>query len=92
VSGVAISTLQTYFGSREDMLVEALIAFTDAETAAMRDQIEQVDDPWERLLLLLDRGLETPVPVWRMLMEFWTTAAHDEELRQHSLAVQERYR
>jgi AcrR family transcriptional regulator len=67
VSGVAISTLQTYFGSREDMLVEALIAFTDAETAAMRDQIEQVDDPWERLLLLLDRGLETPVPVWRML-------------------------
>lgn len=92
VSGVAISTLQTYFGSREDMLVEALRTATDGETSAMRHEVAQVADPWDRLLLLVDRGLETPAPVWRMLMEFWTAAAHDEELREHSVSLQQRYR
>ena len=33
-SGVAISTLQNYFGSREDMLIEAMRHATDVEVHA----------------------------------------------------------
>ena len=79
-SGVAVSTLQSYFGSREDMLVEALQNATSGE------------DPWQQLVALVDRGLSTPVPTWRMLMEFWTAAAHDAELRAHAAVLAEQYR
>ena len=34
-SGVAVSTLQGYFGSREDMLIEALERATSVAVAAM---------------------------------------------------------
>lgn len=91
-SGVAVSTLQVYFGSREDMLVEALRTSTEAEVAAMEARAGEQNDPWRQLAGLVDRGLATPVPVWRMLMEFWTAAAHDEELREHSRQLQARYR
>ncbi|MFI0417782.1 TetR/AcrR family transcriptional regulator [Spongiactinospora sp. 9N601] len=91
-SGVAVSTLQVYFGSREDMLVEALRTSTEAEVAAMRVQAGERDDPWDRLVGLVDRGFATPVPVWRMLMEFWSAAARDEELRGHSHRLQALYR
>ncbi|MFD4352470.1 TetR/AcrR family transcriptional regulator [Nocardia sp. NPDC058518] len=91
-SGVAISTLQGYFGSREDMLVEALQAATDGEVIEMLRVGESTEDPWQRVVLLIDRGIDTPTPVWRMLMEFWTAAAHDDELRAHSIGLQARYR
>jgi AcrR family transcriptional regulator len=91
-SGVAVSTLQGYFGSREDMLIEAIQRSTEAEVAAMEQASLEISDHWQRLVALVDRGIETPVPVWRMLMEFWTAAAHDEELRQHSVTLQARYR
>ncbi len=91
-SGVAVSTLQGYFGSRDDMLIEAIQRSTDHEVATMERMSQEVADPWQRLVTLVERGIATPVPVWRMLMEFWTTAAHDEELRQHSVALQARYR
>ncbi len=91
-SGLAISTLQGYFGSRVDMLVEALRRSTDGEVSTMQALAAEHDDPWQRLVVLVDRGLRTPVPVWRMLMEFWCAAAHDEELREHSVDLQRRYR
>ncbi|GAA0937265.1 TetR/AcrR family transcriptional regulator [Nonomuraea longicatena] len=91
-SGVAVSTLQGYFGSREDMLIEALQHSTTTEVAEMERLAEGFEDPWRRLSALAERGLATPVPVWRMLMEFWTAAAHDEELRRHSERLDERYR
>lgn len=91
-SGVAISTLQSYFGSREDMLIEALEAATDGEVAAMEAAGERTDDLWERLVLLVNHGIDTPVPAWHMLLEFWAAAAHDDELRAHSITLQSRYR
>ncbi|MFA3899607.1 TetR/AcrR family transcriptional regulator [Rhodococcus sp. IC4_135] len=91
-SGVAISTLQGYFGSREDMLVEALQAATEGEVTEMRRVSEGIEDLWQQVVLLVDRGIDTPTPVWRMLMEFWTAAAHDDELRADSIGLQARYR
>ncbi|WP_245547575.1 TetR/AcrR family transcriptional regulator [Nocardia brevicatena] len=91
-AGVAVSTLQGHFGSRVDMLVEALQRSTDAEVSVMNELAAAETDPWARLEALVDRGLGTPVPVWRMLMEFWYAAAHDDELRSHSVGLQQRYR
>ncbi|MFJ4689154.1 TetR/AcrR family transcriptional regulator [Streptomyces sp. NPDC088789] len=91
-TGVAVSTLQGYFGSREDMLIEALQRSTSGEVAALRELAAGRTDPWERLVALVERGLATEVPVWRTLMEFWTAAAHDAELREHAGVLATRYR
>lgn len=92
-SGVAVSTLQVYFGSREDMLIEALLRSTTAEVEAMeRSAGEAGSGSWERLSALVDYGLNTPVRAWRMLMEFWGAAAHDDELRRHSETLAASYR
>lgn len=91
-SGVAVSTLQGYFGSREDMLVEALRCATSGEVAALHDLAAGFDDPWQQLVALVDRGLSTPVSTWRMLMEFWTAAAHDAELCAHAAVLAGQYR
>ncbi|MFE0152266.1 TetR/AcrR family transcriptional regulator [Nonomuraea sp. NPDC059007] len=91
-SGVAISTLQVYFSTREDMLVEALRTSTRAEVDSMKAQVSELSDPWDQLVGLVDRGFATPVPVWRMLMEFWTAAAYDDELRAYSHQLQASYR
>lgn len=92
VGGVAVSTLQVYFGSREDMLIEALLRSTAAEVEAMERSVYEGGGSWERLLTLVDHALGTPVRAWRMLMEFWSAAAHDDELRRHSETLAARYR
>ena len=92
-SGVAVSTLQGYFGSREDMLIEALrrvtfVAVADMKTFTARFE----DDPWQQVVAMVDRGLSTDVATWRVLMEFWTAAAHDTELQEHAAALAGQYR
>src|SRR5688572_23419900 len=66
-SGVAISTLQGYFGSREDMLIEALERATSVAVVAMQEVAAEFDDPWPQLVAMVDRGLSTNVATWRML-------------------------
>ncbi|WP_274611692.1 TetR/AcrR family transcriptional regulator [Rhodococcus sp. KRD197] len=91
-SGVAVSTLQGYFGSREDMLIEALRGATSDEVDALGSLAAGFEDPWHQLVALVDRGLSTPVHTWRMLMEFWTAAAHDDELRERAADLAQHYR
>ncbi|MEU6643834.1 TetR/AcrR family transcriptional regulator [Saccharomonospora sp. NPDC046836] len=91
-AGLAVSTLQGYFGSREDMLIEALRGATSSEIAVLRELAAGFDDPWQQLVALVDRGLSTEVATWRMLMEFWTAAAHDAELCEHAASLAEQYR
>ncbi len=91
-AGVAVSTLQGYFGSREDMLIEALRRVTSVAVDDMNEFAATFDDPWQQLVAMVDRGLSTNVVTWRLLMEFWTAAAHDAELRAHAAALAEQYR
>jgi len=44
-SGVPVSTLQYYFGSREDLLVAAFRHASSAEIAALEAEIAAMDDP-----------------------------------------------
>lgn len=91
-SGVAVSTLQGYFGSREDMLIEAMQRATTLVVAEMDAFVARFDDPWQQLVAMVDRGLLTPAATWRMLMEFWTAAAHDAELRDLAGDLARQYR
>lgn len=91
-SGVAVSTLQGYFESREDMLIEALQGAISGEVKALVELASGFEDRWQQLGALVGLGPSTPVPTWRMLMEFWTGAAHDTELRAHAAALAEQYR
>ncbi|WP_422737891.1 TetR/AcrR family transcriptional regulator [Micromonospora sp. WMMD729] len=90
--GVAISTLQTYFGSREDMIIEAMRVFTDREVAALQAVSVAETDPWRRLVALTDRSLHNSASERRILVEFWRSAMRDDELRDHSAEVLARYR
>src|SRR5262245_9951776 len=70
-SGVGISTLQNYFGSREDMLIEAMRQATEREAVAMEAAAAEYADPWSRLVAMIDRNLKSPVRNHRLLLEFW---------------------
>ncbi|WP_168211207.1 TetR/AcrR family transcriptional regulator [Actinosynnema sp. ALI-1.44] len=88
VAGVAVSTLQFYFGSRDDMLVEAL-HFSCAREVERLAAIEPDAPPWERLVALVEHSLDPrDEGFWRVLHEFWYASMHDEELRAHSEKLQ----
>lgn len=88
VAGVAVSTLQFYFGSRDDMLVEALHRSCAREVVRLA-AIKPDAPPWERLVALVEHSLDpADVDIWRMLIEFWYASMHDEELRQQSDKLQ----
>lgn len=91
-SGVAISTLQTYFGSREDMLIEAMRRSTDMEVAALEAAASLEEDPWKRLVVMIDRSLGNGHRTRQVLIEFWRAGMRDEELRDYSTEVRARYR
>ncbi|GIG87548.1 hypothetical protein Pen02_24840 [Plantactinospora endophytica] len=91
-SGVAISTLQNYFGSREDMVIEAMEVFTDREVAALATVATAETDPWRRLVAMVDRSLHNSETTRQVLVEFWRSAMRDDDLREYSAEVQARYR
>jgi AcrR family transcriptional regulator len=83
-SGIAISTLQHYFGSREDMLVEAIRHATEQEVLALEAVADAEQDPWTRLVAMIDRNLETPLRNHQLLIEVWRSSMRDAELRDYS--------
>jgi AcrR family transcriptional regulator len=91
-SGVAISTLQNYFGSREDMLIEAMRHATDVEVHALEAVAQSEADPWNRLVAMIDRNLNTPMRNHQLLFEFWRSGMRDAELRDYGQEGWARYR
>lgn len=91
-SGAAISTLQNYFGSREDMLIETIRHATEVEVVALEAMAAAESDPWNRLVALIDRNLNTPIRNHQLLLEVWRSSMRDEELRDYSEEGWARYR
>jgi AcrR family transcriptional regulator len=82
-SGVPVSTLQYYFGSREDLLVAAFRHASEAEINALAASLETVEDPWEQLTRIVDAALggygpDAPGVLW---VEAWRFAMRDPEMR-----------
>jgi AcrR family transcriptional regulator len=91
-SGTAISTLQNYFGSREDMLIEAMRHATEVEVSALEAVADTENDPWNRLVAMIDRNLNTRVLNHQLLIEFWRSGIRDGELRHYGEEGWSRYR
>jgi AcrR family transcriptional regulator len=88
-SGVPVSTLQYYFGSREDMLVAAFRHASGAEIAALEAEITAMDDPWDRLERIVTRALAGYQPdapdAGRLWIESWHFGIRDAEMRADTL-------
>jgi AcrR family transcriptional regulator len=56
-SGVPVSTLQYYFGCREDLLVAAFRHASGTEIAALEAELAALDDPWQRLTVIVSRAV-----------------------------------
>ncbi|MDY7083849.1 MAG: TetR/AcrR family transcriptional regulator, partial [Actinomycetota bacterium] len=93
-TGVGVSTLQYFFGSREDMLrsVFRYSARADFDEVAVRLADEIV--PWRRVLLIATHltGAVGSDTSWRVWVESWRWALHDPELRVDVLADHTRWR
>jgi AcrR family transcriptional regulator len=84
-SAVPVSTLQYYFGSREDLLVAAFRHASETELARLGPEIERIADPWDRVVRIADAALSgysaeegQPSRLW---IEAWRFAMRDEEMR-----------
>lgn len=76
-TGVAVSTLQYYFGSLESLLIEACLYSSERDIQAVRSKMATYDDLWERLVYLVDGYLATDNPGigWEAMIEFWRAAS-----------------
>lgn len=88
-SGVPVSTLQYYFGSREDLLVAAFRHASSTEIAALGAEVASLDDPWDQLETILTRsltGYEPEAPdAGRLWIESWHFGIRDPEMRADAL-------
>jgi AcrR family transcriptional regulator len=88
-SGVPISTLQYYFGSREDLLVAAFRHASGAEMAALEAEVAAIGDPWDQLERIITRSLTGYQPDapegGRLWIESWHFGIRDAEMRADAL-------
>ena len=88
-SGVPVSTLQYYFGSREDLLVAAFRHASGAEIAALEEEVAALDDAWQRLARVVagavagyQAGAQGSGRLW---IESWHFGIRDAEMRADAL-------
>jgi AcrR family transcriptional regulator len=88
-SGVPVSTLQYYFGSREDLLVAAFRHASGTEIAALEAELADLGDPWDRLACIVTRalaGYQTgEAGSGRLWIESWHFGIRDAEMRADTL-------
>lgn len=83
-SGVPVSTLQYYFGSREDLLVAAFRHASQAEIDLIRNRMADLVDPWRRLVAIVDTALTgyDAEGTGRLWIEAWRFGMRDAEMRE----------
>ena len=88
-SGVPVSTLQYYFGSREDLLVAAFRHASSAEIEALEAEVAAIADPWQQLETIITRSLTGYQPDapegGRLWIESWHFGIRDAEMRADAL-------
>ena len=84
-SGVPVSTLQYYFGSREDLLVAAFRHASSTEIEALEAELAAMDDPWQRLTRIVSRAVAgyqaDEAGSGRLWIESWHFGIRDAEMR-----------
>jgi AcrR family transcriptional regulator len=95
-SGIPVSTLQYYFGSREDLLAAAFRHASATEIAGLRQELDALSDPWEAIGLIVERAIEgyrpPAVEIGQLWVEAWCFARRDDEMRADVLKDYEAWR
>jgi AcrR family transcriptional regulator len=82
---VPVSTLQYYFGSREDLLVAAFRHASGTEIAALEADLAGLEDPWQQLGQIVTsavRGYQADAAgPGRLWIESWHFGIRDAEMR-----------
>jgi AcrR family transcriptional regulator len=92
-TGVGVSTLQYYFGSREDMLIAVFRFAAQADFDAVGPRLAAASDPWDRLVVIASHltGAVGSDTGWRLWVESWRWALRDPELRAEVLGDYSRW-
>ena len=93
-SGVAVSTLQYYFGSLESLLIETCLYASHRDFAVVQVRAAAIPAAWERLLYLVEVFMtsEAPGPGWQAQIEYWRAAFTRPHLREELIRDQDRWR
>lgn len=93
-TGVGVSTLQYYFGTREDMLIAVFRHAAERDFALVGERLTTVDGPWERLLLIATHltGAVGNDTTWRLWVESWRWGLRDPDVRADVLRDYTRWR
>jgi AcrR family transcriptional regulator len=97
-SGVPVSTLQYYFGNRDDMIIATLRHVGAEEITLLQRTLDEASDAsaWDRMVRLIRIGVAQdnarPAHTWRLWVELWRSALRDDELRTDALDVAHRWR
>lgn len=93
-SGVAVSTLQYYFGSLEAMLVESCLHASERDFQRATEELARHPDVWERLQYMVRVFMtsDTPGPHWQAQLEYWRAAFTRPWLRESLVRDQNRWR
>ena len=90
-SGVAVASLRHYFPTLAELRKEALRHLVRSELETLREQLREVEDPWERVRLFFTGAVQLDEDQrkdsWVLWLEYWRAAAHDPEIRAHRLLV-----
>jgi len=95
VSGVPVASLQHHFPTLGVLRREALRNKVRAELAALTEQVDKIDDPWERIYHILVTSVSLDPARrrggWVLWLEYYRAAAHDEELAEDMREVTRRW-
>jgi len=95
-SGVPVSSLQHYFGTRDAMVREAVTAGVRDELARVQRATRSIQDPWRRLQRMLRLAISSEDSDrrqgWLVWIEHWRGALRDPELLADSALVQREWR
>ena len=84
-SGVPVSSLQYYFGSREDLVIAAFRHASETELRELTDELATREDPWERIAYVIEDALRGYRPgddvAGRLWIEAWRFGLRDDEMR-----------
>ena len=96
LSGIAVSTLQYYFGSREAMLIEAMTVAANQDLAQLWAQVDlTISDAWERVRRLVDYALAinlNDTREWAILLQLAMVSLADDEVREVTRAYDRLWR
>lgn len=93
-SGVAVSTLQYYFGSLENLLIECCLYASERDYQRTLERMSEFPDPWLRLqdLVRIFVTPGAPHPNWQAQLEYWRATFTRPHLRESLVRDQDRWR